>query len=190
LSGANNCGPDRLVRISIYVCANYDLRAGRSGILGISLVLFDAIVGSRSSKPGSSGPPGEAEILRLNPKRRAAILAATGWADVFPGTLNLDSVPKESFESLLSVEPIIKEDAAEVIYPHPYTHIPRQRIGYLYFRAVIEAGQRSANVLVRRAINPPLRTRLEAFGETRLRDALAISDGDAIVCRIDLVRFS
>jgi CTP-dependent riboflavin kinase len=40
-------------------------------------------------------------------------------------------------------------------------------------------------VLVRRAINPPLRTRLEAFGEARLRDALAVSDGDLVVCRID-----
>lgn len=129
------------------------------------------------------GPPGEAEVLALNPTRRDRILQATGWKDLFPGTLNL-KVTEDSVHRLLLCPPVIRERGADVVYPPQYAHIPELRAGYLYFRARIKNGDRVSSVLVRRACNP-LRTRIEAFSELKLRDALGVSDGDSVVCELD-----
>jgi len=147
------------------------------------MLKFEGIVGSRSSKEGAPrGPVGEAEILTLNPQRRTAILAATGWKDLFPGTLNLE-VGQEVVEGLLSCSPLIREKGEDVKYPEPYTHIPKLRVGYLYYQASIRGGDRSASVLIRRAINP-LPRRVEAFAEARLREMLSLSDGDRVICEV------
>jgi hypothetical protein len=61
---------------------------------------FVGHVSYRSSK-GRSGPPGEKAVLELNPQRRRAILKATGWGDLEPGTLNL-AVAQKMVEELLS----------------------------------------------------------------------------------------
>jgi CTP-dependent riboflavin kinase len=148
------------------------------------MLQFKGIVGSRSSRGGAPrGPVGEAEILALNPKRRAAILAATGWNDVFPGTLNLEVEPVV-VEHLLSCTPLIREKGEDVKYPDPYAHIPGLRIGYLYYAALIRNGDKSASVLIRRAVNP-LRGRVEAFADRNLRDLLGLSDGDWVLCEVN-----
>jgi CTP-dependent riboflavin kinase len=148
------------------------------------MLKFEGIVGSRSSKEGAPrGPVGEAEILALNPQRRTAILAATGWSDLVPGTLNLE-VEQRVVEGLLSCSPLIHEKGENVRYPEPYTHIPRLRVGYLYYRALIRSGDKSASVLIRRAINP-LPRRVEAFAEGRLRELLGLSDGDRVICEVN-----
>ena len=56
---------------------------------GFQLMEFNARVGARSSR-GLGGPPGEAEVLRLNPQRQVIILQATGWTQLIQGTLNLE----------------------------------------------------------------------------------------------------
>ena len=129
------------------------------------------------------GPPGEAEVLALNPARRTKILQATGWKDLFPGTLNL-KVSGDSVHRLLLCTPVIRERGDEVAYPPKYTHIPKLRVGYLYFRARIKNGDRISPVLVRRACNP-LPTRIEAFSELKLRDTLGVSDDDSVLCEVD-----
>ena len=73
---------------------------------------FNARINSRSTTR-ESGPPGEAEILILNPQRREMILGATGWITLFPGTLNLE-VDDGVVRGLLLREPIILEDAGTV----------------------------------------------------------------------------
>jgi hypothetical protein len=61
---------------------------------------------SAGRQPG--GPPGETEVLRLNPSRRTRILDATGWETLEPGSMNL-AVSIRDFDALLSARPIITE---------------------------------------------------------------------------------
>lgn len=143
---------------------------------------FPGTVESRSSSAPVAGPPGEAEVLALNPTRRDRILQATGWKDLFPGTLNL-KVTEDSVHRLLLCTPVVRERGDDAVYPPQYAHILKFRVGYLYFRARIKNGDRILSVLIRRACNP-LPTRIEVFSELKLRDALAVSDGDSVVCEI------
>jgi hypothetical protein len=146
---------------------------------------FNGVVSSRSSlKPQRSGvsPPGESEILRLNPQRREAILATTGWHDLFPGTLNLE-VDIGVVDGLLTIEPALRESGANVTYPPPFSQIPAKRKGYLYYRALVSFSGRAQPGLIRRAIIP-LPRRIEVFSEYRLRDTLLVNDGDVVVCKI------
>ncbi len=147
------------------------------------MIAFQAIVESRSSTAPSVGPPGEAEVLALNPHRRDRILRATGWKELFPGTLNLE-VTEDCVHRLLLCTARIRERAEEVRYPEQYAPIPRLRVGYLYYSARIKNGDKAASVLIRRACNP-LKTRLEAFSEAKLRESLGLSDGDSVVCEVD-----
>jgi hypothetical protein len=142
---------------------------------------FIARVSSRSSR-GAGGPPGEAEVLRLNPNRQTMILDATGWSQLIPGTLNLE-VAQELVEQLLLFEPLIKEPGTSITYPSPYQRIPLMRRGYLYYVATLSRLDVSAPTLLRRAINP-LPGRVEAFSDRCLRDFLRVVDGDEVVCRV------
>jgi hypothetical protein len=142
---------------------------------------FIARVSSRSSR-GAAGPPGEAEILRLNPHRETMILDATGWSQLIPGTLNLE-VAKKLVEQLLLFEPLIREPGTSISYTPPYQRIPLMRHGYLYYVATLSSLDVSAPTLLRRAINP-LPGRVEAFSDRCLRDFLGVVDGDEVVCRM------
>lgn len=147
------------------------------------MIVFQATVGSRTSGGQLGGPPGESEVLALNPQRREKILQATGWKDLVPGTLNLEVV-EDSVHRLLLCTPFIREKGEDVKYPQQYANIPKLRAGYLYYWARIKKGEKIATVLIRRACNP-LKTRLEAFSEQKLRDSLSLTDGETVVCEID-----
>jgi hypothetical protein len=145
------------------------------------MISFEAIIGSRSSV-NVGGPPGETEVLSLNPARRERILSSTGWSDLSPGSLNLE-VADEWVHKLLLCEPLLVEDAKDIKYPSPYAHIPKLRVGYLYYTGTIKKGDSASPVLIRRACNP-LKGRLEAFAADKLRVCLALSDGERVVCEI------
>lgn len=117
-----------------------------------NLMIFEATVTSRSSRK-KSGPPGESEVLALNPQRTKAILKATGWNTLAPGTLNL-KVEAEVVHALLLHAPAITEPADSIVYPAEYAHIPKMRRGYLYYHAKLSYGGKSEWGLVRRACNP------------------------------------
>lgn len=142
---------------------------------------FKATISSRSSSH-ASGPPGETEILRLNPQRCEMILAETGWNELAEGTLNLE-VNKDVVSQLLTQKPTIREPGSSVYYPVPYQNIPKMRKAYLYFIGTISKGNHSENVLFRTA-EKPLPNRLEAFAPVRLRENLSIADGDQVDCDI------
>ena len=112
-----------------------------------------------------------------------AILRATGWADLVPGTLNLEVDP-DAVHRLLLCTPAIREAGETVQYPLQYAHIPKLRVGYLYYQARLKVGAIAANVLIRRAANP-LPNRLEAFSDRHLRDTLGLSDGSTVMCEVD-----
>ena len=150
---------------------------------GSEMLSFEVQVSSRSSRATGVGPPGEADILRLNPHRRQRILQAAGWDDLFLGSLNLE-VDEVWVHRLLLCDPIIRERSEEVVYPEDYAYIPRERVGYLYYRGRIKRNDITCEVLIRRACNP-LRTRLEAFSMTKLRDSLSLSDGDWASCEVE-----
>jgi hypothetical protein len=58
---------------------------------------FEGVVFFRSSKPGATGPSGEAAILKLNPQRRERILALTGWKTLEAGSLNLSEAKGQAY---------------------------------------------------------------------------------------------
>ena len=147
------------------------------------MFVFKAVVGSRTSGGQVGGPPGESEVLALNPQRRDRILQATGWKDLVPGTLNLE-VSEEPVHRLLLCTPLILEKGEDVKYPHQYAHIPKLRVGYLYYWARIKKDEKVEAVLIRRACNP-LKNRLEVFSDSKLRRALSLSDRETIFCEID-----
>lgn len=142
---------------------------------------FKAIISSRSSSR-ASGPPGETEILNLNPQRREMILAKTGWEKLVEGTLNLE-VHKDMVSQLLTKKPTIREPGNSVIYPSKFQYIPTIRKDYLYFKGTISKSNHSEGVLFRTA-RDPLPNRLEAFAPVRLRESLSIADGDQVDCDI------
>ncbi|MHC5536706.1 DUF120 domain-containing protein [Singulisphaera rosea] len=104
--------------------------------------------------------------------------AIMGWDDVFPGTLNL-TVAERHVEDLLLLKEVYFEQPETINYPTP-SRIPQKRGGYNYYRCSIGHGDRTESGLIRRAASVPLRSRLEIFASLKLRDALAIVDGDEI----------
>jgi hypothetical protein len=142
---------------------------------------FTGEYGPRSSagrQPG--GPPGETEVLRLNPSRRTRILDATGWETLEPGSMNL-AVSIRDFDALLSARPIITEPGKEIRYPHPFESIPITRVEYYYYRATATYAARSRPVLVRRPKIPSPRAKVvELFAEVNLIAALGLKPGDIV----------
>lgn len=143
---------------------------------------FAGIVESRSSLPQTGGPPGESDILGLNPDRQTGILAATGWSTLYPGTLNL-GVPDDVIHRLLLYKAVYAEDGFNIRYPEKYANIPLKRIGYLYYSAMLSKDKDSEqiSVLLRRACNP-LNNRVEVFAEMQLRQKLGVNDGNVVYC--------
>ncbi len=144
---------------------------------------FKGKVYSRSFKK-KGGPPGEAELIDLNPKRRSVILKIMRWDDLFKGTLNLE-VNEEVVENLMSKTPIIREPGNEVNYPKQFSHIPKKRIAYLYFKGIITFKNKSEEVLFRTSENPPSKTIIEVFAQNRLRASLNLNDEECVLCKID-----
>lgn len=146
------------------------------------VIEFDGVVYPRSAKNGvdPESPPGESEILALNPKREAVILKATGWACLYPGTLNVRVEPRD-LGGILLLSPSIKEPPGDVVYPTRWAHIPKLRAGYLYYSGELRWVNGSADVLFRRACNPSSLHCLEVFASSRLREHPGVID-DAKVC--------
>ena len=138
---------------------------------------FNAVVSARSSK-AQAGPPGEAEVLRLNPQRLSTLLAHTGWDRLIEGTLNLE-VDESIVTELGMLSPAVREPGDTVRYPNGYSHIPRKRGAYLYFNAILSHRGKSEAILIRTAEHP-LKRRIEAFAPVLLRDALSLTDGDEV----------
>jgi hypothetical protein len=147
------------------------------------MMIINGLVRFRSSRiDGPNGPPGEAAILALNPQRRDAILKVTGWANLEPGSLNLE-VADGVVDTLMSFEPSLIESGNSIVYPAPYQHIPRMRGEYYYFTACGTAHGISRYVLVRRA-KTAIPRRLELFAATSLKNDLTVGDGDTVSVKV------
>lgn len=147
----------------------------------MSGLTFKGVVYFRSSLPNAKGPPGEAAILALNPQRKTQILAATGWPQLEPGSLNL-KVPGDVVEALMHLRPTWIEDGSTVLYPPPLSHIPKLRAAYLYFLATAQGSDKHQQVLVRRAQNP-LPGVVELFAPVNLTEFFGLVSGDQL--RVD-----
>jgi hypothetical protein len=147
---------------------------------------FGGTVKLRSSVASASerrqNPPGEAEVLAMNPQRAKTICSLTGWSRVEPGTLNL-IVSKEAFDALAALTPLWVEDGATINYPARFAHIPKKRGPYLYFGAKAKAGDRSEDVLVRRPMHP-ISTTMELYAPVNLMEALAVGDNDQVTVEV------
>jgi hypothetical protein len=146
---------------------------------------FDGTAYARSSKDGAKGPPGEAEILKLNPERQTRITTATGWKELEPGTLNL-KVDEADVHALATLDPVIEEPPP--VYPSKYANIPKKRVGYWYYRAQIlsRKGKEFVNpkeVLVRRAVNP-CKGVVEVLAPVNVRKKWHVKDGDKLRLKV------
>lgn len=145
---------------------------------------FEGRVQFRSSKiPGSVGPVGETEILKLNPGREKLIVSATGWPRLEPGSLNLE-VDQVVVDQLLRYKPLIEEDGRFIKYPKPYENIPKKRGVYFYYMASASANGKVQQVLVRRARNA-LRNRIELFAPVLIKSTLCVTENDYISIKVD-----
>jgi len=144
---------------------------------------FQGSVSSRSSKRPDQGPPGEAEIQRLNPQREKLLCGSTGWTRLEPGSLNVEA-DEEALQTILDTRASdIFEPAESICYPPKYTHIPKLRQGYRYFHCKVVRDAVECTALVRRAKNP-LKRRVELFANLNLRDLLGVNDGDKLTIRL------
>lgn len=144
---------------------------------------FTGKVQFRSSIRPGIGPPGEAEVLALNPERATRILAATGWDRLEPGSLNL-GVENSVVEALLNMKPSLVESSASVRYPAPYQHIPASKRAYHYYRAVADIRSMTQDVLVRRALMNPVSGRVELFAPVRLKQQFGLAAGDSVTVQL------
>jgi hypothetical protein len=142
------------------------------------LYVFDGRVQFRSSVSPGMGPPGEAEILALNPERERRIRSVTGWPRLQAGSLNL-TVKPDVLEALAKFPPTLVEDGTAISYPSPYAHIPKVRGAYLYYAATFRLDELSEGVLVRRARNP-VPGRVELFAAISLKDTFGLSAGSQV----------
>jgi hypothetical protein len=133
------------------------------------------------------GPPGETEIQRLNPNRRAKILETTRWHVLESGSLNLD-VESTVVQALSERRPVIQESVDDIVYPPPYEHIPRIRQGYRYFSGILRKGTETEPVLIRCALvppevgrgNAPPLFRIELFAATSLKTRFKLKPSDVV----------
>jgi len=146
------------------------------------MIRFDGKVQFRSSvRP--SGPPGEAEVQRLNPQRVTQILEVTGWNSLEPGSLNL-AVDDGVLDVLLEYTPALVEEGSSVNYPQKYQHIPTLRKAYYYYSGVASVGEKRHAVLVRRAFNP-VPGRVELFASVKLTEYFGVTAGVQVVVEIN-----
>jgi len=141
-------------------------------------VVLQGVVSSRSSR-GSGGPPGETEVMRLNPQREQKLLEITGWSRLAPGTLNVECSETGLADVFARLKPLWHEPWESVTYPRKYRRIPQKRGGYLYYGAALVFAGQEAPIVVRRAVNP-LKKRIEVYAETNLKEALGIADDDVV----------
>lgn len=132
-----------------------------------------------SFKPGD--PPGEKEILALNPEREENLERIANSEYLYGGTLNLrtDSLPNKIFQS---IAPVAFEAGIQVIYPSKFAHIPKQRIGYWYYKGFICSKDRCRPVLFKYPDIPYNVFTLEVFSAHHLRDELSLSDNELVIC--------
>lgn len=143
-------------------------------ILGLTL--------SRSSGTRNAGPPGEAEILALNPAREQQLRKITGWQRVEPGTLNVYCVEAQIVSLLEKSVPAWQETGEDVIYPENYRYVPLMRKSYLYYLAQLQANGQRIGVLARRA-EVPVEGVVELFANVALRTRLKLSEGNVAAVR-------
>ena len=135
----------------------------------------------RSHAP--SGPPGEAEIQRLNRARVERVLAATGWDRLAPGTLNLE-VPQTVVGALALHIPILTESAGDITYPPAYDYIPKMRRAVTgYFEGRAHKGSCSVAVLVRRA-EVPVKGIVELLSSEQLTEKLGLAEGECLAVEL------
>ena len=139
---------------------------------------FEGEVQFRSSVSPGMAPPGESEVLALNPEREDRIRAVTGWDRLQAGSLNL-TVKNDVLDALLKFERTLIEDGAIIRYPAPYERIPKLRGAYLYYSATFKVAEGTEPVLVRRAQNP-VSGRVELFAGISLKETFGLSAGHKV----------
>jgi CTP-dependent riboflavin kinase len=135
----------------------------------------------RSSVQTGQIAPGERAILALNPDRRTRICEATGWVDLYLGTLNL-RVDKVDYDALLAMNPVLIEQGSAILYPEPYKRIPIARGEYYYYLATASFLGKSCEVMARRVKFPPFgSTPVELFAPVNLTDFFGLKKGDRVI---------
>lgn len=147
----------------------------------MSLMLTGKVSFRSSVRRG--GPPGERDVIQLNPQRREKILHIAGWTELESGTLNVD-LDRAQFDQLTPEAATWIEDGASVTYPPPYQHIPQKREAYFYYLGTLHVSGETRAVVVRRAKVPgPIR--IEVYAAENLSNSLRLMAGEAVVLAIN-----
>lgn len=140
---------------------------------------FSGEVQFRSSNAGVDKSFGEANLLRINPKRVELLLAKTGWSKLEPGSLNL-KVDCSVVPRLAEIRELYFEEPTLIKYPDGTSRIPLERGGYLYYKALLSTGSGEQRVLVRRGRTVPLLRIVEAYAEVSLVEKFDLGEHDVV----------
>ena len=140
---------------------------------------FSGEVQFRSSKPGIDKSYGEANLLRINPKRVELLLAKTGWSKLELGSLNL-KVDKSVVPRLGAIRELYFEEPNLIKYPDGTSRIPLMRGGYLYYRAAFIAESDEQQMLIRRGRTNPLLCIVETYAEVSLVEKFDLKEHDVM----------
>lgn len=145
--------------------------------------LLAGTVYSRSSAQAfnTEDPPGERELMTLNPLREKFLKDISGWESVYAGSLNLYTTnPPHEINQRISA--VAYEAGVDVNYPDAHASVPKERFGYWYYTGFLFFSGKIAQVLFR---YPDFRKDslvLEVFSSEKLRTTLELSDGDRVLC--------
>ena len=142
-------------------------------------VIFTGRVRRRSTAAGQkSNVAGESEIFKQNPQRAYRITQATGWDDVFPGTLNL-AVAEGIFDAIRAKREVFLELPEKITHPTNLA-IPALREGYYYYSGTVSVRGRTQEVLVKLAGKPHDERFVELVAPVQLMTSLQIDEGSIV----------
>ena len=142
-------------------------------------VIFTGRVRRRSTAAGQkSNVAGESEIFKQNPQRAYRITQATGWDDVFPGTLNLAVAEESLTPSARSARCSWSSQRRSRI--QQTWRSPRCAKGTTTYSGTVSVRGRTQEVLVKLAGKPHDERFVELVAPVQLMTSLQI-DGGSIV---------
>nr|NQU91123.1 DUF120 domain-containing protein [Bacteroidota bacterium] len=131
------------------------------------------------SSVGNAGPPGETEISKHNPQRIIKLIELCSFDSLEPGTLNLN-VDESVVKFLKNLNPDWLEPPNEINPPNDHYDIHYKRGGYKYFSGVIIKDIYSIKIIARIGAVNPLPNTVEIYSNQKVRNKLALNDGDKI----------
>ena len=149
----------------------------------VSSFTFTGIYEPRISVSGHGGPPGEAVLLKNNPKRIELLRDITGWSEFEEGSLNL-IVVASVVKILGHLRELYFEHPSLIQYPEGATNWAEIRGGYLYYSAEFTSSDDKQDILIRRAKEWPQEYIVEAYAEVKLEEKFKLNQNNVVTVTV------